>query len=654
MLERIASLRLDAGESGSIAEIRRRVLTTSIFGVDLNPMAVWLCELRLWLAIVIESSEGDPMRVIPLPNLDRHIRVGDSLSGGAFDDATRPASGHRLAGLRQRYMRAAGPRKRTLARAMDRAERNAAIELLQRERARLTAQRKEMLLVLRAKDLFDERHPPDRDARLRLVGVRLQIRDSAQRERNLRSGAALPFSFAAHFSDVAAAGGFDLIVGNPPWVRLHHIAESSREKLRRDFVVYRNAAWESGASAAGAGHGFAAQIDMAALFVERSCELLRGGGTMALLLPSKLWRSLAGGGLRQLLLDRTDLVLLEDLEEAPSQFEAAVYPSLLVVRRQTEVPGKEPLAIRAVVRLGDRVVKWSCSPRSIPFDETPGSPWVLLPQPARKAFDCLRAAGVALAESQFGRPILGVKTGCNSAYVVHVERIDGEVASISAGERLGLIERQMLRPLVRGESLAAWRMTGPREYLVWPQRDGSVPLNPLPPLARRWLFPYRDQLASRSDLHGRLPWWTVFRTESASHRNPRVIWADFGLTPRAIVIEAGDPVIALNSCYVANCATLADAHSLAALLNGPLVTAWLNVLAEPARGGYRRYLGWTLSLLPVPSDWDHAREQLAHLGERAMLGDVPSDAELLDAALSAYRLDLSDIQALLSWTSDRD
>jgi len=120
------------------------------------------------------------------------------------------------------------------------------------------------------------------------------------------------------------------------------------------------------------------------------------------------------------------------------------------------------------------------------------------------------------------------------------------------------------------------------------------------------------------------------------------------------VIEAGNPVVALNSCYVANCTTLADAHSLAALLNGPLVTAWLNVVAEPARGGYRRYLGWTMSLLPLPSDWEHARELLTHLGERAMLGDVPSEPALLDAALSAYRLDLSDIQPLLFWTSDCD
>ena len=654
VLERIASLRLDAGEHGSIAEIRRRVLTTSIFGVDLNPMAVWLCELRLWLAIVIESTEGDPMQVVPLPNLDRHIRVGDSLSGGAFDDALRLTSGRKLASLRGRYMRASGPRKRTLAKAMDRAERNAAIEVLQREAERLTTTRKELLIALRAKDLFGDRHPPGRDARLRLLTVRSQIRNAARHERHLRDGAALPFSFAAHFSDVAVGGGFDLVIGNPPWVRLHQIAESSRDKLRSEFVVYRNAAWESGAAAAGAGRGFSAQIDMSALFVERSCGLLRPGGTMALLLPSKLWRSLAGGGVRQLLLERTELIALEDLAESPSQFEAAVYPSLLVSRKRTPLPVPAQPRFNATVRLPDRVVRWSAQSGSLRFDDTPGSPWILLPPLARKAFDRIRSVGTPFAGSAFGRPLLGVKTGCNGAYVVHVDGIEDDIASISAGERRGRIEREMLRPLVRGETLAAWRVTGQREYLVWPHCDNNSPRKELPPLARRWLLPFRDQLGGRSDLHGRLPWWTVFRTESARHEHARVIWADFGLIPRAMVIEPGDPIVPLNSCYAISCNTLDDAHGLAALLNGPLVSAWLNVVAEPARGGYRRYLGWTVSLLPLPSDWGCAREHLAPLGARAMSGDVLSDDELLAAALCAYRLTFADIQPLLSWTSDCD
>ena len=654
VLERIASLRVQCGEAGSSAEVRRRVLMTSIFGVDVNPMAVWLCELRLWLSIVIESADGDPMRVVPLPNLDRHIRVGDSLAGGAFDNKVRFGGGRKLTSLRNRYVRACGPRKRTLARAMDREERDAAINVLRRERARLTASRRELLIALRARDLFGERHRLDRDTRTVLADVRSRLRDTTRSEARLRYGAALPFSFAAHFSDVAAAGGFDLIVGNPPWVRIHQIAESSRERLRKEFEVYRSAAWESGAAAAGSGRGFAAQVDMAALFVERSCGLLRGAATMALLLPAKLWRSLAGGGVRRLLQEHTDLVRLDDLSESHSSFEAAVYPSLIVCRRKSQPDSDSPACMDASVALRDRVVKWRCKPNSLPLDETPGSPWILIPGPTRESFDRLRSVGIPFSRSCFGRPLLGVKTGCNEAFVVRPGEIHEQGLYISSGGQTAPIEREMLRPLVRGETLAAWSIAGPPECLIWPHAEDGQPLRALPPLARRWLQSFRDTLEGRSDLHGRMPWWALFRTESGSAGSPRVIWADFGLTPRAMAVEAGDPVVALNTCYVVNCETMEDAHALATLLNGPLVSAWLNTLAEPARGGYRRYLGWTMALLPLPKEWLRARELLAALGERAVLGDVPPQDEILAATLSAYGLCLRDVEPLLSWMAPCD
>jgi len=652
-LERIAALRKENGESGSNAEIRRRVLTSSIFGVDLNPMAVWLCELRLWLSIVIESDETDPMRIAPLPNLDRHIRVGDSLAGGVFDVRDAPGSGRKIVSLRSRYTRAVGVRKRTLARTLDRLERTAAIEVLERERVRLSAARRELLIAVRARDLFGERHTPAPEARSHLLWLRSRLRENGRRTKALRSGAALPFSFAAHFSDVAAAGGFSVIVGNPPWVRVHHIAPAARERLQRDFTVYRNAAWERGAEIAGAGHGFAAQIDMAALFVERSSDLLSPRGTMALLLPTKLWRSLAGGGVRQLLLDRTELVALLDLAESHSQFDAAVYPSLLVARRREDRSnnGKNP---SIEVRKIDRTTRWTPSPALLPLDATPGSPWILLPPPARRAFDRVARAAVPFYQSDFGRPMLGVKTGCNSAFIVRVESLDGDVAHVSSGPRTGLIERDMLRPLIRGETLGKWTLTGPREYLVWPHDDGGQPRRSLPPLARQWLLQSLDALIARTDLHGRFPWWSVFRTEGAANDHPRVVSADFGLTPRAIVLGEREPHVALNSCYVVSCATSTDAYALATILNSSLAAAWLNSLAEPARGGYRRYLGWTLSLLPIPADWPRARQMLSPIGERAVRGDVSTDHEILDAVLGAYQLDHGHVQHLLNWTVDCD
>ena len=106
----------------------------------------------------------------------------------------------------------------------------------------------------------------------------------------------------------------------------------------------------------------------------------------------------------------------------------------------------------------------------------------------------------------------------------------------------------------------------------------------------------------------------------------------------------------LNTCYAVRCQDPADALALAAILNSALAAAWLAAIAEPARGGYRRYLGWTLSLLPLPRHWERARSTLVPLATRARDGAPVSDAELLDAVIRAYELRRGAVGALLDWS----
>jgi hypothetical protein len=308
------------------------------------------------------------------------------------------------------------------------------------------------------------------------------------------------------------------------------------------------------------------------------------------------------------------------------------------------------------VHSNTRAIRWTSRPTDLAFNETTGSPWLLVPPSVRQAFDTLLKSGTPLFQSGFGRPTLGVKTGFNQGYLVELDRLNhnGDVACIASAGRKGTIESELLRRVVRGENLQKWRIAGEHARIIWPYLPDGSQLPTLPALARNWLAPHRTALERRTDLNPGDRWWSVFRTEGARNDAPRVAWADFGLIPRAIAIEAGDPLVPLNTCYVVRCPTITDAHALATLLNSPLIAAWLNVLAEPARGGYRRYLGWTMALLPIPTDWQASRDALAELGERASReGTIPDDV-LLTATLEAYRLDLPTVEPLLSWRTPSD
>ena len=629
-LEELTQLLAHCGDTRDSATIRRALLTRSIFGVDINPTAVWLCELRLWLAVVIEHDDTNPLRVPPLPNLDRHIRVGDALAGGALSETTLVPGGARIARLRGRYARASGSRKRTLERELDRAERAHARAVLDAGIARCSASRRAVLATWRGRDLFGDRYAPSVAERAEAQRLRLRSRELRAARRALTQGGALPFSFPTHFPDAASRGGFDAIVGNPPWVRLHRIPIEARRRMRATFAVFTRASWEYGADAAHAGRGFAAQVDLAALFVERALDLLREGAPLALLLPAKLWRALAGGGVRRLLAERATVVALEDWSESPAAFDAATYPSLLVARRGRDAAARDvALALR---RRGGALL-WNVRRSALGFDADDAAPWLMLPPPAREIFDRLRRTGMALHETFLGRPMLGVKCGCNEAFVVPAAA--------------GTVESEMLRPVIRGESLARWSIADREEAIVWTHGSDGRVLPVLPPRTRRWLERWRPRLAARTDARGSC-WWSLFRTAAADCRRARVVWADVGKTPRAVVLAPGDRSVPLNSCYVIACDREEDAHAVAALLNSPVAAAWLNALAEPARGGYRRYLGWTVALLPMPRDWERTRTLLAPVGMRAASGEQV-DEELLSVVARSYRMRPADLEPLLAW-----
>src|SRR5678815_4921007 len=137
-------------------------------------------------------------------------------------------------------------------------------------------------------------------------------------------------------------------------------------------------------------------------------SLVQPGGTISLILPAKLWRSLAGGGARRLILDCMELKEIDDLTSAPSVFDAAVYPSIITATRRSLETVRSTVEVAAFQ--DERIIRWFQRPCSLPFDESPGSPWIIAPPEVRVAFDKLRDAGVPLANSPVGRPLLGVKT----------------------------------------------------------------------------------------------------------------------------------------------------------------------------------------------------------------------------------------------------
>ena len=150
------------------------------------------------------------------------------------------------------------------------------------------------LLWLSLSDSRDEFRPPPGHFRLGDSLLGPAFGESGQAARIHSAGGAPALDWTAAFPEVAAAGGFDALIGNPPYEVLTNFSRyPGREALARairESGYYREA--------------IGGQVDLHRCFVERSLALLRPGGALSLVVPLSLARSATARALRKRLLER--------------------------------------------------------------------------------------------------------------------------------------------------------------------------------------------------------------------------------------------------------------------------------------------------------------------------------------------------------------
>jgi hypothetical protein len=89
-------------------DLKLHIIQNSLYGVDIDPFAVNIARLRLWLSLVVDNEERDWHKVQPLPNLDFKIEVGDSLTAprpqGLLQSAFTDEGVRRYQEAKRRYM----------------------------------------------------------------------------------------------------------------------------------------------------------------------------------------------------------------------------------------------------------------------------------------------------------------------------------------------------------------------------------------------------------------------------------------------------------------------------------------------------------------------------------------------------------------------
>jgi hypothetical protein len=325
----------DIGEAEHAA-IRRTIAERCLYGVDLNPMAVQLARLSLWLATLAADR--------PLTFLDHRLQVGDSVLGAWVQQLRRTPSTRRrrtrgedaLPLFDDQAMRDVMTGVLPVRFTLESVPNDTLDQVRAKERAlaAMTARGTALSKWKRVADLWcatwfaTSGHDVPRSAFGALSDAVLtgdgalpgpaagRYLDSAAVLATRRRFFHWELEFPEAFFDAHGARrhnpGFDAVVGNPPWdmVRADVGSAAARSQSRADVASFLRFTREAGIyTAQSDGHANRYQ-----LFVERAIDLTRDGGRVGLVLPSGLGSDRGSAPLRRRLLSRCDVDAIVGLD----------------------------------------------------------------------------------------------------------------------------------------------------------------------------------------------------------------------------------------------------------------------------------------------------------------------------------------------------
>ena len=449
---------------------KRRVAQSCVYGVDLNPLAVDLAKLSLWLITAAQDH--------PLSFLDHHLRPGNALAGAWLSDLGASAGSQaerrrRQAATKLEAAQTAGQMtmfeddafRRSVGIAVDSMwliEENpaatvadvkaqeSAYEGLRRELIDRYKRMADLSTAVRFGLEVDQRlwQPLVDYANGRTLaaspyfdGWLQQADETAGRWRFFHWELEFPeVFFDRRGGSLGSRAGFDVVIGNPPYVRQEEIAPLKPYLASAYPETY---------------HGVA---DLYVYFYHQGLRLTRSGGRMSYIVTNKWLRAGYGEPLRAYFAKQGALEQIIDFGHAPIFPDADVFPCIIVLEKpiaaSTDVPAPDhqvqvtsfPRAELHRVEIGRYVADHA---HAVPHSRFGRAAWNLEPNAVDDLLAKIRRNGEPLAEFAGVKPYRGVLTGLNEAFLIDTPTRNRLVA---ADRKCA----EIIKPCLRGQDMKRW------------------------------------------------------------------------------------------------------------------------------------------------------------------------------------------------------
>lgn len=435
---------------------------------------------------------------------------------------------------------------------------------------------------------------------------------------------ARPFQWDTAFPQLADEGGrFDIVLGNPPYVRME-LVKPIKPHLQQRFSVATDRA------------------DLYAYFFELGVNRLKLGGRLGFISSSTFFRTRSGKLLRGFLAERSEIESVVDFGDLQVFEGVTTYPAIVTVRKCDGAPTDGELRYLTVRELPEDLGKtFEEEARCMPRSRLAGTTW-------RFESDLLDAIRAKISLDRrtladvFGPPLYGIKTGLNEAFVLTRAERDAIVAR--ARQKSGDRSADLLKPFLVGENLKRWHIESDDLWLIYTPKN-RIDIDNYPALRDR-LVPYIERLKARATNQ---EWWELQQAQAAYEPmflGPKIIYPHFNDKPNFSFDSR--KFYSNDKSYIIP----AESPALAGFLNSKLAWFQLCGLAPAVRGGFREARVQYVGALAVPSRTE-LEQTLADLSAEA--GEAAAVLEQLIRD-TLHRLDdlhqrISATSAMREWPS---
>jgi len=417
------------------------------------------------------------------------------------------------------------------------------------------------------------------------------------------------FDWQREFAAVFGGGGFDVIIGNPPYIRIQAMTEWAPDEVefyKRRFVT--------------ASKG---NYDIYVVFVERGLQLLNERGRLGFILPHKFFNAKYGEGLRSLIAQGSYLSDIVHFGDQQVFDQATTYTCLMFLEKKGRPEFKYVNAHDLKGwRVGDAQAEGTIRAETVSSGD-----WSFVVGTGAGLLERLKGLPTTL-EQVTDRIFQGVKTSADKIYIVRLVQDAGDrikVYSPQLDEECWL-EPTIVHPLIKGGDSRRFLMQRSDLQILFPYAEGKLiaesALRKGTPLTWAYLAENRKYLEDRERGRMRKSGWYGYIYPKALEvmSLPKIFTPDIAARAAFSLDKTGD--VFFTGGVAGGYGILVSPHVcreyILGLLNSRLLEWFIRQTATQMRGGYYSFESRFIKHLPIVLPEGGQLERLAFLVQQML------------------------------------